>query len=95
MAKRGAPPRKAVRTTASGPAGSRERVRQGPPPASRPITGRILAVLLAGMFIAAVLVIAVKAFGAAGHPTLGLWVGIACLVTSGLIIWVTARKRSS
>ena len=55
----------------------------------------MLAVLLGGLFVAAVLVIAVKAFGAAGHPLLGLLVGIACLATSALIYWRSTKKRSS
>jgi hypothetical protein len=45
------------------------------------------------MFVAAVLVIAVKAFGAAGHPVLGLFVGLACLLSSALIYWRTSKKR--
>ncbi len=52
----------------------------------------MLAVLLAGLFVAAVLVIAVKAFGAAGHPLLGLLVGLACL-TASLLIYLRSAKK--
>jgi hypothetical protein len=83
-----------VRTTKADPVSRRDTVRRGPPPPARPFTGMALAVLLGGMFIAAVLVIAVKAFGAAGHPMLGLFVGLACLLSSGFIYWRTSKKRS-
>jgi hypothetical protein len=79
---------------APGPGLPRDRVRQGPPPPSKPITGRILALLLGGMFVAAVLVISEKAFGAAGHPLLGIFVGLACLLSSALIYWRTSKSRS-
>jgi hypothetical protein len=94
LAKRTGPPRKVVRTTPSVPGMPRDRVRQGPPPPSKPIAGRLLALLLGGLFIAAVLVIAEKSFGAAGHPVLGIFVGIACLLSSALIYWFTSKKRS-
>jgi hypothetical protein len=94
LAKRTGTPRKVVRATPSDPTVRRDRIRQGPPPPSKPWTGRALALLLGGMFIAAVLVIAEKAFGAAGHPLLGIFVGLACLVSSALIYWITNKKRS-
>jgi hypothetical protein len=94
LAKRSGPPRKVVRATPSTSGLPRERVRQGPPPPSKPLTGRALALLLGGLFIAAVLVIAEKAFGAAGHPVLGIFVGIACLLSSAIIYWRTSKKRS-
>jgi hypothetical protein len=97
LAKRDGPPRKVVRATPSAPAGpglSRDRIRQGPPPPSKPLTGRLLAILLGAMFIAAVLVIAEKAFGAAGHPLLGIFVGLACLLSSALIYWYSSKKRA-
>jgi hypothetical protein len=94
LAKRSGPPQKVVRTTPPEPPSRRDTVRRGPPPPARPLTGRVLAVLLGGLFVAVVLVIAVKAFGAAGHPVLGLFVGLACLLSSGLIYWQTSKKRS-
>jgi hypothetical protein len=95
LAKRTGAPRKVVRTTPSDPTARRDRVRQGPPPPSKPLTGRLLALLLGAMFIAAVLVICEKAFGAAGHPLLGIFVGLACLLSSALIYWFTSRKKRS
>ena len=97
MAKRGTPSRKiGRRATPAGPrtqpASPHARSRPAPPPPARPITGRVLAVLLGALFVAAVLVIAVKAFGAAGHPLLGLLVGIACLGASALIYVRSAKK---
>lgn len=59
---------------------------------AKPLTGRILAVLLGGLFVAVILVIAVKGFGAAGHPLLGLFVGLACLLTSAAIYLRTSRS---
>lgn len=55
------------------------------PPAPTPITGKVLAVMLGSLFCAIVLVAAVKGFGAAGHPTLGLIIGIVVLVLSFLL----------
>ncbi len=60
-----------------------------------PLTGRILAVLLGALFVALVLVIAVKAFGAAGHPLLGLIIGIACLLTSAAIYLRSSRLKKA
>jgi hypothetical protein len=94
LAKRSGPPRKVVRATPSSSERPRDRVRQGPPPPSKPLTGRLLALLLGGLFIAAVLLIAEKSFGAAGHPVLGIWVGVACLLSSAIIYWRTSKKRS-
>ncbi len=96
MAQSGRPPRKIVRKTAPVepliPRVPRaDAPGRGTP--ARPITGRLLAVLLGGLFVALVLVIAVKAFGAAGHPMLGLLVGLACLTASGLIYWKTSREN--
>jgi hypothetical protein len=54
-------------------------------PTPTPITGKVLAVMLGSLFCAIVLVAAVKGFGAAGHPTLGLIIGIAVLVLSFLL----------
>jgi hypothetical protein len=95
LSKRTGAPRKVVRTTPADPTARRDRVRQGPPPPSKPLTGRLLALLLGSMFVAAVLVIAEKSFGASGHPVLGILVGVACLLSSALIYWFTSRKRSS
>jgi hypothetical protein len=94
LAKRTGAPRKVVRATPSDPTQRRDRIRQGPPPPSKPLTGRLLAILLGGLFIAAVLVIAEKAFGAAGHPLLGIFVGLACLLSSAIIYWFTNKKRT-
>jgi hypothetical protein len=50
------------------------------------------------MFVAVVLVAAVKGFGAVGHPGLGLAVGLACLLASALIYWrssKTSKARAS
>lgn len=100
MVKSGGAPRKAIRTARRTPPNREirenrpDRVRRGPPPPSRPITGRLLALLLGGLFVAAVLVIAEKSFGASGHPVLGVFVGIACLLSSALIYWRTSKNRS-
>jgi hypothetical protein len=92
LARRGNPPRKVVRKTLPVAPHVHSQPRQVQP--ARPLTGRILAVLLGGLFVAAVLVIAVKAFGAAGHPLMGFLVGIACLAASALIYLHGSRKRS-
>jgi hypothetical protein len=91
LAQRRTPPRKVARKTA--PVTPRVRAHPGHANPVRPLTGRILAVLLGGLFVAAVLVIAVKAFGAAGHPVLGLLVGIACLAASALIYLRGSRRQ--
>ena len=43
--------------------------------------------MLGALFVAVILVAAVKGFGALGRPGLGLIIGIAVLVLSGLIYW--------
>ena len=62
---------------------------------AKPITGKLLAVLLGGLFVALVLVIAVKAFGSAGHPLLGLFVGLACLLASLFIYLRSSRSKDA
>ncbi len=65
----------------------RDPVLRRPLPQKPSYTGKILAVMLGGLFVALVLVAAVKGFGTIGHPGFGLVVGLAVLVLAGLIYW--------
>jgi hypothetical protein len=64
-------------------------------PVQKSYTGKALAVLLGLCFVAAVLVGATKGFGALGHPLLGLLIGIAVLVLSGLLYWRQVKLGES
>jgi hypothetical protein len=51
--------------------------------------------MLGALFCAIVLVAAVKGFGAAGHPTWGLVIGITVLVVSFLLYLRQARLKGN